>query len=165
LQEGTVEGEIIFFCDLQDQFTGKVLRVLSRAMRMAKTPGRLVLRHLPMRFHGNAMQRAKLVQSLRNASPGKLKRLVETLGRDERVLSDSELVALANRMGLDGEEAAAGLESVEVAGEVTRDQELAERLGLVSSPTLFVGGRRFLATAGYGTSSLVEAIKLAKEGK
>ena len=165
LKAGTEDGEIVFFGDLQDQFTGKVLRVLSRAMRMTKTSGRLVLRHLPMRFHGNAMQRAKLVQSMQNASPDKLKRLVETLVRDERVLSDGELLALARKIGLDEKRAKAGLESVEVAGEVTRDQELAERLEIVSSPTLFVGGRRFLGTAGYGTSSLVEAIKLAKEGK
>jgi len=118
-----------------------------------------------MRFHGNALLRAKLVQSLQDASPEKLKRLVEALVRDERVLSDAELLALAKKMGLDGKRAEAGLESVDVAGEVTRDQELAERLGIVSSPTLFVDGRRFLGTAGYGTSSLVEAIKLAKEGK
>ena len=111
------------------------------------------------------MQRAKLVQSMQDASPDKLKRLVETLVRDERVLSDGELLALAKKIGLDEKRAKAGLESVEVAGEVTRDKELAERLGIVSSPTIFVGGRRFLGTAGYGTSSLVEAIKLAKEGK
>ena len=166
LSPGTAAAEVILFADVQDKFTGMVLEELLGVLKASKYPGRLVLGHAPKKFHGNSMDRAVGLQGVRNASPVKLRRFVQSLLKDERVLKGPALEKLAVEAGIKRGLLSAALKDENAKNEVKAAKAQAEDFGVVASPTLYIGGRRFMATAGFGREALGKAIELAgKESK
>lgn len=102
---------------------------------------RVVFKHLPLAdLHPDAFRAALALEAAR--AQGKFWPMLEALYDRQAELGSLTYPALAVQLGLDEDRFAADMESAEARGRVQEDLELAERLGIDSTPAVFLNGRR-----------------------
>jgi protein-disulfide isomerase len=116
---------------------------------------RLVVRDFPLARHANAFRAAVAAEAAREQ--GKYWEFADLVFRNQSSLSEEGLAALAAQAGLDAEQYSRAVQSPELSAKVERDRQEAIRLGVNSTPTLFVNGRRVSDRSYEGLRSVVEA--------
>ncbi len=74
---------------------------------------------------------------------GKFWEMHDAIFQNQRSLSEPMLAKLAERLGLDGEEASAAVEEQSFGERIERDMEGGERAGVHGTPTFFINGEQY----------------------
>jgi len=151
--------EVVMYLDLQDEFSGTVLKTLREMQQNNRRSVRLVVKHFPMGFHKQALRAAQAVESVAKRAPTKLWDYLTALNANHRSLSDARLVEIANGLGADGAGVKTDLAENTYLKKVKDDLSLGRSRGAKATPTLFVNGRRYTGMKGYDSDSLKALLK------
>jgi protein-disulfide isomerase len=131
---------IVAFTDYQCPACAVTHPTLSRLVREYGDRVRLVARDFPLSQHGEAFKAAEAAEAAREQ--GKYWEYVEILMRNQSALEVSKLKDYASELKLDRGRFDDALTSGKFAEMVQRDIEEGIRLGIESTPTVFINGRR-----------------------
>ena len=176
LREGQVAdpGKVVIvdFYDLQCHHCRKNFLLTKELLAKRPTQVQLVHRHfpldsscndvVPMSLHPNACRSAEAVECA--GLQGKHDEMIEILFENQTQLFEENLVRLAGKLGLDKEVMQKCLTEHSTLPVVLADSRAGAKLGITSTPTVFVGGRRikgaFEEVAKYEMAVLLEAATL-----
>lgn len=99
---------------------------------------RMVFKHLPLAFHSNAKPAAVAAQCA--AREGKFWELHDLLFRNQRSLSENNILELGGQIGL-GDEWAQCFKNRETMEQVEQDLDDAQSVGVRGTPTFLVNGK------------------------
>jgi protein-disulfide isomerase len=147
--------ELVMYGDFQCPYCVAAQSIVRRVRERLEGRLRFVFRHLPLtEVHPDAMRAADASEAA--ALQGSFWEMHDALYASGGKLSDADLLALADRIGLDTERFSADLASDGPAMRVARDNDAARAAGLSATPAFFVNGRRH--TEAFDARSLVEAL-------
>lgn len=146
---------IVEFTDFECPSCAQLEPVLQAVMTEYGDRVRLVVRDFPLTRHANAFRAAVAAEAAREQ--GKYWEFASLMFRNQSDLSDRGLTALATRVGLEAERFTRALQSPELSAKVERDRQEAIKLGVNSTPTVFVNGRRVTDRSYEGLKSVLEA--------
>jgi protein-disulfide isomerase len=146
--------EVVLYLDLQDEFSGDVLKTLKEMQNNNRRSVRLVVKHFPMGFHKEAARAGQAVESVAKRAPDKLWAYLTALSANHRSLSDARLVDIAKGLGVDGAGVKTDLAENTYLKQVNTDLELGRTRGAKATPTIFVNGRRYTGMKGYDSDAL-----------
>ncbi len=160
---------LVEFSDFSCPHCARLDATIAQMMRDEKPAVRVVFRHFPLSADCNPAAKATIhaaaclaaVASECAAEQGEFWQYQHTLFSNQDRFARAELVAYARDLGLDIDAFDRCLEGDEARERVRRDAEEGARLGVQSTPTLFLNGRR-IEGAPKG-DVLVDAITLARE--
>ncbi len=148
--------EIVEYGDFQCGFCLKASGSIQEVMAELGPNLRYVWRHAPLtQQHPNALAGAEASEAA--ARQGKFFEFERGLFADQDNQLPSDIVRLAERLGLDVPRFERDLTSPEVATRVRDDMFDAEAMNIRSVPTFFVNGRRH--TGPYDAQSLIRALQ------
>ena len=143
-----------FECPFCSRATGSVDEVLDRLGDEVVW----VWRHLPQpRIHPHAVESAHAAEAA--GLQGRFLEYASTLFSQQDRLERDDLVAAAERLGLDLDRFVADLDGAEAARRVQEDADDADLMDLLGTPAFFVNGWRLVGP--YDAESLVEALRLS----
>ncbi|HKO96284.1 MAG TPA: thioredoxin domain-containing protein [Pyrinomonadaceae bacterium] len=131
---------IIAFTDLQCPACAETHQTLERLVKEYGTRIRLVARDFPLVQHSQAFKAAEAAEAAREQ--GKYWEYVKVLLSNQSALEVSKLKDYASELNLDRSRFDQALVSGKFADTVQRDIQDGLRLGVDSTPTLFLNGRR-----------------------
>lgn len=107
---------------------------------VAKFPGKVkaYFKNIPLRMHPRAEPAARAATAAKKQ--GKFWEMHDILFENNRNLSDEEITGYAREIGLNVTQFERDFNSPEIAAEVKEDMDLAQKLGVRSTPTFFVNG-------------------------
>ncbi|HET8926328.1 MAG TPA: Na+/H+ antiporter NhaA [Microbacterium sp.] len=147
---------IVEYGDFQCEFCLKASGSIQEVSRELGDQLRYVWRHAPLTaYHPNALADAEASEAA--ARQGMFFEYERGLFADQQNQRPSDLVRLAERLGLDIERFEKDLTSPEVTGRVRDDMLDAEAMGITAVPTLFINGRRHVGP--YDAQSLLRALR------
>jgi Na+/H+ antiporter NhaA len=147
---------IVEYGDFQCEFCLKASGSIQEVHRELGDRLRYVWRHAPLTSqHPNALAGAEAAEAA--SLQGKFFEFERGLFADQEHQRPSDIVRLAESLGLDVERFERDLESAEVAARVRDDMLDAEAMNITSVPTFFVNGRRH--TGPYDAQSLIRALQ------
>lgn len=147
---------IVEYGDFQCEFCLKASGSIQEVHRELGDRLRYVWRHAPLTSqHPNALAGAEAAEAA--SLQGKFFEFERGLFADQERQRPSDIVRLAESLGLDVERFERDLESAEVAARVRDDMLDAEAMNITSVPTFFVNGRRH--TGPYDAQSLIRALQ------
>ncbi len=147
---------IVEYGDFQCEFCLKASGSIQEVHRELGDRLRYVWRHAPLTSqHPNALAGAEAAEAA--SLQGKFFEFERGLFADQEHQRPSDIVRLAESLGLDVERFERDLESAEVATRVRDDMLDAEAMNITSVPTFFVNGRRH--TGPYDAQSLIRALQ------
>jgi protein-disulfide isomerase len=147
--------ELVMYGDFQCPYCTAAQSILRRVR--ARLDGRLrfVFRHLPLpEVHPDAERAAEAAEAA--SLQGSFWEMHDALYANGGRLADADLIALADRIGLDLDRFRADLGSPGPAARVARDAEPARANGIAATPAFFVNGVPHTDT--FDARSLVEAL-------
>jgi len=131
---------IVEFTDYQCPSCAATQPTLKRLVNEYGNRVRLVARDFPLSQHADAFKAAEAAEAAREQ--GKYWEYTEILMRNQSALDVVKLKDYAGELGLDRGRFDQALESGKFAESVRRDIEEGRRLGIDSTPTVFINGRR-----------------------
>jgi len=150
------EFTIVEYGDFQCEFCLKASGSIQEVREQLGDRLRYVWRHAPLqRQHPNALADAEASEAA--ALQGKFWEFERGLFADQEHQSPSDILRLAERLGLDVDRFERDLSSAVVTGRVQEDMLDAEAMHITSVPTLFINGRRHIGP--YDAGSLIRAIE------
>ncbi|MFI8631505.1 Na+/H+ antiporter NhaA [Microbacterium sp. NPDC077663] len=148
--------EIVEYGDFQCGFCLKASGSIQEVMAELGPNLRYVWRHAPLtEQHPNALAGAEASEAA--AKQGKFFEFERGLFADQDNQLPSDIVRLAEKLGLDVPKFERDLTSPDVAGRVRDDMFDAEAMNIRSVPTFFVNGRRH--TGPYDAQTLIRALQ------
>ena len=159
---------IVEFSDFECPFCGRVNPTIDQVLKEYGDKVQVQFRHQPLSFHKNALPAAKATMAAHKQ--GKFWQMHDKLFENQRALGQEDLERYAKELGLNVAKFKADMESPEIAQQVAKDQEDANRVGARGTPTLFANGvpiRGAQPFASFKTiidAELQLAEKLLKEG-
>ena len=135
------EVTIVEFSDFECPYCGAAAPLLERLLEELEGDVRLVFMHYPLSGHEHAFEAAKA--SIAAGRQGKFWEMHDLLFANQTALTASDLARYAASLDLDLDRFRGDLEDPEVAQAVQAQKDEGRRLGVSSTPTLFVNGRRF----------------------
>jgi predicted DsbA family dithiol-disulfide isomerase len=136
----TAPVTIVEFTDYQCPSCAATQPTLERLVKEYGDKVRLVARDFPLSQHADAFKAAEAAEAAREQ--GKYWEYVEILMRNQSALGVAKLKDYASELDLDRGRFDKALESGMFAETVQRDVEEGMRLGIDSTPTVFINGRR-----------------------
>lgn len=147
--------ELVMYGDFQCPYCTAAQSIVRRVRERLEGRLRFVFRHLPLtEVHPDAERAAEAAEAA--SLQGSFWEMHDALYANGGRFSDSDLLALADRIGLDTERFSADLASGGPAQRVARDDEPARAAGINATPAFFVNGRRH--EEAFDARSLVEAL-------
>jgi protein-disulfide isomerase len=146
---------IVEFTDFQCPTCAATQPVLERLMTEYGDRVRFVVRDFPLPQHAEARKAAEAAEAAREQ--GKYWDFITILFRNQSALKPDMLKQYAQVIGLDRAKFDAALDTGRFAEKVERDMLEGQRLGIGSTPTLFVNGRRAKDTTYEGLKAAIEA--------
>ncbi|MDA0180845.1 DsbA family protein [Solirubrobacter phytolaccae] len=147
--------ELVMYGDFQCPYCVAAQSIVRRVRERLEGRLRFVFRHLPLtEVHPDAERAAEAAEAA--SLQGSFWEMHDALYASGGKLSDTDLLALADRIGLDTERFSADLATGAPAERVARDNEAARAAGIASTPAFFVNGRRH--EEAFDARSLVEAL-------
>ena len=138
--EATAPVTIVEFVDFQSPFSMRALRVLNQLFEIYPGKLRLVFKHLPMSIHEDARTAALAAEAAH--AQGRFWEMHDLLFLNPGTLDQAGVLLHAAELDLDMKRFEADLGSTAVADRVDRDLAEAERVQAVTTPILYVNGRR-----------------------
>jgi protein-disulfide isomerase len=142
-QRGAKEPKLtlVAFLDFQCAFCGRAKATLDALLQRYPDDLRIVVRHLPLPFHTNAMGAA--LAAVAAERQGKFWEMYDRLFLDVQGLAAQELEQHARALGLDMAKYRAAIANPKNRARVEKDLELASRFGVRGTPFFFLNGRAF----------------------
>ena len=147
----TVVTFIDFQCKRCAEFHPEVIKLAEEF----KGKVRVVMIDYPLMQHANARKAAEAAEAAR--SQGKYWEFVEVLFHNQLALDVQKLKSYARTVGLDGTRFDTELDSGKYASKVDDDANLAARLGLMGTPSIFVNGRQLETITAAALRSAISA--------
>ncbi|MEO0325215.1 MAG: thioredoxin domain-containing protein [Myxococcota bacterium] len=135
------EVTIVEFSDFECPYCGAAAPLLERLLEELEGDVRLVFMHYPLSGHEHAFEAAKA--SVAAGRQGKFWEMHDLLFANQAALTPSDITGYAASLDLDMDRFRADLEDPEVAQAVQAQKDEGRRLGVSSTPTLYINGRRF----------------------
>ncbi len=147
--------ELVMYGDFQCPYCTAAQSIVRRVRDRLDGRLRFVFRHLPLsEVHPDAQRAAEAAEAA--SAQGSFWEMHDAMYANGGRLSDADLVALADRIGLDTERFRADLIDGAYAARVARDAEPARAHGITRTPAFFVNGE--LHSDSFDARSLVEAL-------
>jgi protein-disulfide isomerase len=147
--------ELVMYGDFQCPYCAASQSIVRRVRERLDGRVRFVFRHLPLtEVHPDAERAAEAAEAA--SLQGSFWEMHDALYANGGRLADSDLMALADRIGLDTERFRADLSSAAPAARVARDAQAARANGISATPAFFVNG--VAHTDAFDARSLVEAL-------
>jgi len=131
---------IVEFTDFQCPSCAATHPTLERLVKEYADKVRLVALDFPLSQHSDAFKAAEAAEAAREQ--GKYWEFVQILMRNQSALGIAKLKDYATEIALDRARFDQALESAKFANAVQRDIDEGMRLGINSTPTIFINGRR-----------------------
>jgi protein-disulfide isomerase len=132
---------IVEFTDYQCPSCGALHPIVEQLVGEYGEKLRLVIRDFPLDRHENAFKAAEASEAAREQ--GKYWEYIDILFKNQNALGVDKLKEYAGQIGLDRAKFDTGLDSGKYAELVKRDLNDGSRLGIDSTPTVFINGRKF----------------------
>jgi Na+/H+ antiporter NhaA len=150
---------LVEYGDFECPYCGRAEATIRELLSNLRTDVRYVWRHLPLSdVHEHAQLAAEASEAA--AAQGRFWDYYDALFDDQHALTGKDLVARAERMGLDVDRFTNELREHRYAGRVADDVSSADESGVSGTPTFFINGRRHQGP--YDIESLTAAVKAAK---
>ena len=131
---------IVEFSDYQCPFCARSEPLVKEALAAYPKQARLVYKHLPLTaIHPQALPAALAAAAAQKQ--GKFWEMHEKLFANQRALAPEQIREYARELGLDLARFEADMQSEEVKAMVQEDMQLAQRVGVRGTPTIFVNGK------------------------
>jgi protein-disulfide isomerase len=128
---------IVVFADFECPYCSRAAETVEKVRRAYGDKVRLVFRHFPLSFHPKAPLAAQAGACA--DEQGRFWELHDALFESGELEPDA-LKAQASRLGLDGKQFDACLDSGRAAAIVERDQAAGAKLGVTGTPAFFING-------------------------
>lgn len=132
---------MVEFSDFQCPYCGAAEPILARVLRQYQGRVRLVFKNYPLSGHEHAMEAARA--SLAARDQGKFWEMHDLLFAHQTALETEDIDGYAAQLGLDMDRFHTDLASPEVQRSIDADKAEGHRVGVDSTPTLFIQGRHF----------------------
>lgn len=132
---------IVEFSDFECPFCGRAAPELERVLGQFQGDVQLVFKHFPLSMHEHAGDAALAANAA--GRQNKFWEMHDALFENQTELTPSDLERYAQELGLNMEQFRADLQSEELRASVERDKGQGVELGVDSTPSFFIGNRRF----------------------
>lgn len=132
---------LVEFSDFQCPYCAAATPELAAVLRSYPTKVKLIFKEYPLEMHSQAAFAAAAAVAAQRQ--GKFWAMYDAMFAAHDDLSRDNILALAQKNGLDLKRFQADLDSVEVKEAITRDIQDGDRLGVSGTPTLFIDGQRY----------------------
>jgi protein-disulfide isomerase len=133
---------VAVFSDFQCPYSAQLAPVVERLQKEYPGEIRVAWRHLPLPFHPGALPAARAAEAAR--LQGKFWEMHDKLFADQSALSDATFARYAKELGLDLARFQRDAAAEGTAARLAEDQRLAESVGAVATPTIFVNCRKMV---------------------
>ncbi|HKG23120.1 MAG TPA: thioredoxin domain-containing protein [Blastocatellia bacterium] len=158
------EVTIIEFTDFQCPMCAKTHPILDELVKEYNGKVRLVVRDYPLPQHENALKAAEAAEAAREQ--GKYWEFVSLMFENQKELGVDKLKEYAARLGLDRKKFDEGLDSGKFATQVQKDLQEGLKIGVNSTPSVYVNGVMIKDRTREGLKAGIEAaIKPGADGK
>jgi protein-disulfide isomerase len=151
----TAPVTLVEFTDYQCPSCAQQFPVIERIIAEMGDRVRVVVRDYPLSMHANAFKAAEAAEAAREQ--GKYWEYTALLFRNQSALEVANLKQYATSLGLDRARFDAALDSGKFADKVRRDILDGDKVGVSSTPSLFVNGRRVNDRTYEGLKAAIEA--------
>jgi len=131
---------IVEFTDFECPSCAHTHPILEELMKQYSDRVKLVVRDFPLDQHTHAKKAAEAAEAAREQ--GKYWEFVSLMFHNQKALSVENLKQYATQLGLDRKQFDAALDSGKYVEKVRRDMADGHRVGVNSTPTVFINGRR-----------------------
>lgn len=147
---------IVEFTDYECPSCGATQPVLEEVAKEFGDKVKLVVRNFPLAQHAHAFKAAEASEAAREQ--GKYWEYVALLFANQKALEVPKLKQYASQLGLDRNKFDAALDSGRFSTKVKRDLADGDRIGVDSTPSVFINGKRTRDRTKEGLRAAVEAI-------
>jgi protein-disulfide isomerase len=133
---------IVVFTDVQCPFCARAHQTLERLMQdYGPETLRVVVKHHPLPFHKDALPAARVAQAVYElAGPDTFFAYLTTLFKNQRALSDADLLHYAGEVGIERGVLQARASSPDLDRKVSADMALAQQVGATGTPSFRING-------------------------
>ena len=147
---------IVEFTDFECPACSRSQPVIDEVVKEYGDRVRLVIRDYPLyTLHPNAMKAAEAAEAAREQ--GKYWEYTDLLFKNQQALAPTDLVEYARRLGLDLAKFQEAMNSGRLLPKVQRDMQDGDKIGVSSTPTLFINGRRLRDKSKESLKAAIEA--------
>jgi len=132
---------LVEFSDFQCPYCGLATPQLQLVLKVYPTQVKLIFKHFPLDMHSQAAQAAAAAVAAQKQ--GKFWQMHDALFASRTDLSRPTILALASAIGMDVNRFESDMDSAEVRKVVARDLDDGSRIGVMSTPTLFIDGQHY----------------------
>jgi len=154
---------IVEFTDFECPSCGATQPVLEEIARDFGDKVKLVVRNFPLGQHTHAFKAAEASEAAREQ--GKYWEYTAVLFTNQKALEVEKLKEYATQVGLDRKKFDAALDSGRFSEKVKRDLADGEKIGVDSTPSVFINGRRAREKTKEGLKAAIEAALKDREAK
>jgi protein-disulfide isomerase len=154
---------IVEFTDFECPSCGATQPVLEEIAQEFGDKVKLVVRNFPLVQHAHAFKAAEASEAAREQ--GKYWEYTALLFSNQKALEVDKLKEYATRLGLDRKKFDSALDSGRFSPKVKRDMADGEKIGVGSTPSVFINGRRARERTKEGLKAAIEAAIKDREAK
>jgi protein-disulfide isomerase len=147
--------KVFLFSDFQCPVCGRVVEPLKEIARQYPQQVQIIFKHSPLGTHQQAS--AAAAAAIAAFRQGKFWEYHDKLFQNQQFLSEPDLVAYAQELGLDPDRFRRDMGDPAVAAQVVYERQQAEALGAQGTPGFFVNGQRIDGWGSYmGLESMID---------
>src|SRR4051812_7920128 len=158
--EASAPVVVLLFSDFQCPYCARVGPILQQLREQFPKDVQVVFKHTPLPIHPDAALAHEA--ALEAAAQGKFWEMHDLLFANQQRLHPDQLLGYARQLGLDEARFARALQDRRHRAAVERDLAEARALGLSSTPTLLINGRRIVGVP--SAPAVTAAVKAALNG-
>lgn len=138
--EASAPVTIVEFSDFQCPYCSRLQPTLKEVMKAYPKEVKLVYKHYPLSFHNQAKNAAKAAEAAREQ--GKFWEMHDIIFANFNKLTDKSFAEFARKIGLNLDQFKADYGSDKYDQIIQSDTNLARKIGVTGTPTLFMNGKR-----------------------
>ena len=154
---------VVEFSDYQCPFCQRVNPTLSRVQQTYGNRVRIVFKDFPLPNHAEAFKASEAAHCA--GEQGKYWEMHDVMFANQRSLQVPALKQAARALGIDGAKFDQCLDSGKHTANVRADYELGEKMGVSSTPTLYINGRPLIGAQPFEAFKQIIDEELARAGK
>jgi protein-disulfide isomerase len=154
---------LVLFSDFQCPYCGKVEPTLNEVEKAYGDKVKVVWKHQPLAMHPQAIPAAEAAEAAREQ--GKFWQMHDKLFANQGALSPDVYTRYAKELNLDLARFEASRQSGKGRARIQQDQEIAGRVGVNGTPTMFVNGERVVGAVPFETLKAAIDRQLAATAK